>query len=165
MRSVLFALCVLILALLLINPSDGGEVLRLRVIANSDSISDQYEKMRVVNALDRLFESQSFETLEAAELWISDNMDKIEDTCADVWKNDFEAELRGERYDDGEYRSLVITLGEGRGHNFWGTLFPDISQRMAGAKASKIKPFRVISRDGSVVEVRFFTIEKILNIF
>ena len=29
-------------------------------------------------------------------------------------------------YEEGEYESLVITLGEGIGHNFWCVLFPPL---------------------------------------
>lgn len=165
MRNVLFIICVSIVALFFVKPCDAENTLRLRVIANSDCISDQSKKMRVVEALDRLFDGQDFETLDMAEAWIYDNMAEIDSTCKGVWQGNFTSELRQERYDDGEYRSLVITLGDGRGHNFWGTLFPDISRQMAGAGQSKIKPFSVFSRGGELVEVRFFSFEKFLNIF
>ena len=157
-------MCIVTLALLLVNPCEG-DTLRLRVIANSDSISDQSEKMRVVETLDTLFEEQHFKTLDNAENWISSNISEIEAACADVWQGDFTAEVRREKYDDGEYQSLVVTLGEGRGHNFWGTLFPDISLRMSGAKSSKNKPFCVISKGGELFEIRFFALEQILKNF
>lgn len=165
MKNVLFIICILTLALFLIKPNDGGEVLRLRVIANSDSVTDQSEKMRVVEAVDGLLDGENFDTLDAAERWIGDNFDKIENVCKDVWQGDFTAELCREKYDDGEYRSLVITLGEGNGHNFWGTLFPDIALGMSGAKPSKNKPFSVVSRNGDVIGIRFWIVEQILNIF
>ena len=165
MRNVVFIICVLTLLLFLIKPNDGGEVLRLRVIANSDSVADQSEKMQVVAAVDRFLDGECFKTLSAAESWVSRNMDKIENACAEVWQKDFTAELRREKYNDGEYKSLVITLGEGRGHNFWGTLFPEIAIGMSGAKQSKNKPFSVISRGGEVIETRFWIVEQILNIF
>ena len=164
LRNLLFIICIMTLMLFIIKPYDG-EVIRLRVIANSDSVADQSEKMRVVKALDTLFDKQSFKTLDEAGEWISLNMAEIENTCASVWGGDFNAEMRREKYDDGEYNSLVVTLGEGRGHNFWGTLFPDISRRMSGAESSKFKPFRVISRGGELIEIRFLTFEQILNIF
>ena len=165
LRNFLFITCVIVLTLFLINQSGEGDVLRLRVIANSNSVTDQSEKMQVVKAVDRLLDGESFKTLDAAESWVFENMDKIENACAEVWQKDFTAELCREKYDDGEYRSLVITLGEGKGHNFWGTLFPDIALGMSGAKQSKNKPFSVVSRNGDVIETRFWIVEQILNIF
>ena len=37
-----------------------------------------------------------------------------------------EKEYKGVVYKEGEYESLVITLGNGEGENFWCVLFPPI---------------------------------------
>ena len=37
-----------------------------------------------------------------------------------------EKEYQGKTYEAGMYESLVITLGEGRGDNFWCILFPPL---------------------------------------
>ena len=37
-----------------------------------------------------------------------------------------EKEYKGIKYEEGEYESLVITLGDGLGENFWCILFPPL---------------------------------------
>ena len=37
-----------------------------------------------------------------------------------------EKEYKGVKYNEGEYESLVITLGKGNGKNFWCVLFPPL---------------------------------------
>ena len=37
-----------------------------------------------------------------------------------------EKEYKGIVYEEGEYESLVITLGDGQGENFWCVLFPPL---------------------------------------
>lgn len=37
-----------------------------------------------------------------------------------------EKEYKGVKYDEGYYESLVITLGEGKGKNWWCVLFPPL---------------------------------------
>ena len=37
-----------------------------------------------------------------------------------------EKEYKGVVYDEGYYESLLVTLGEGKGDNFWCVLFPPL---------------------------------------
>ena len=37
-----------------------------------------------------------------------------------------EKEYKGVKYEEGEYESLVVTLGDGAGENFWCVLFPPL---------------------------------------
>ncbi len=154
MKRIILFVCIAFAFVLLLLPAGEGKELRLRVIANSDSISDQTAKMQVVNAVDRMLDRESFKTLDMAEAWIRNNTDRIKSVCADTLGNDaFTVELCDEEFSDGAYRSLVITLGEGRGHNFWGTLFPVAAERLSSADGNG-KSFGVISKNGRLVELR-----------
>ena len=37
-----------------------------------------------------------------------------------------EKEYKGVKYKEGEYKSLLVTLGKGEGDNFWCVLFPPL---------------------------------------
>jgi stage II sporulation protein R len=146
--------------------------LRLRVVANSDSTSDQEEKMKVVDRMTAFFDDCSFESIDQAEEWIFENYSEIETLLSDcrakieLCNEHYEGEYKnGVYYPEGEYRSLVIRLGEGRGRNFWGTLFPEIALGASSAKKEKSKPVFTFVKDGSVIEARFFIVELFLKNF
>lgn len=165
MKKIILILCFMCLAYFLFSPSDGDGIIRLRVIAASDSAYDQSEKMRVVRALDSMLDRQSFSSVDDAENWINDNRDAVCRVCEDTLGNaDFDVEFRRESYSDGVYKSLVVTLGKGEGHNFWGTLFPDISYR-ASSSSGDGKSFGILCINGNLVEARFWIIDKLLKIF
>ncbi len=109
--------------------SDG--LIRLHVVANSDSPADQAEKLRLRDrALELLAPLlRSCETRQEALDVISARMSELEALGA-------EAELGREYYPTrrystftlpaGEYVSLRLTLGEGAGHNWWCVVFPPL---------------------------------------
>ena len=161
-RIILF-ICIAFVFVLMLLQSGEAEELRLRVIANSDGISDQSVKMQVVDAVDRMLDRECFKTLESAEAWITDNTDRIKTACADTLGNDdFSVELCDEEFSDGVYKSLVITLGEGRGHNFWGTLFPSISEKISAVKGDG-KALCTVSKNGRLTELRLWLLRLVDN--
>ena len=165
MKKTIFVLCLAFLVCITVFSSEGDRSIRVRVIANSDSAPDQSEKMRVVLALDTLLKNESFDSLEEAGNWIENNLDLINGVCRENLRNrSFTAEYREETYSDGSYQSLVVTLGKGKGHNFWGTLFSDIASRCAGARG-KGEAFGVLNKGGGLVEIRFWMIDKLLELF
>ena len=117
--------------------------IRMRVISNSDSSSDQKIKQEVAKDLNKeiselLKESKSIE--ETRQL-LKTNLNKIDVTTKESLKrqnvnlsyninygiNYFpEKKLKGKTIEAGEYESLVITLGEGKGSNWWCILFPPL---------------------------------------
>lgn len=142
----------LILAILISNIgsfiSDGrkldqlrGSVLRLHILANSDSEYDQRLKLMV---RDRLLESGLFESadsLSEAEAIAEEKLDKITDIAEGVLRENgcahkVSAELAdvdfGERtYGDitmpaGRYRALRIKIGSAEGHNWWCVMYPPL---------------------------------------
>ena len=142
-------------------------VLRLHVIADSDSEYDQALKLEVRDEIigvlrEKLATAQS---LEEAEAIVEDNLDEIENIACEYLqgKADYSAhvelgmaEFPTKSYGDmvfpaGEYHALRVILGSGEGKNWWCVLFPslcyvdavgDIDDAMAvstGKSAFKIK--------------------------
>ncbi len=119
------------------------EAIRFRIIANSDSIQDQYIKSKVKDGIEPTInevindKSNLVETREN----LMNNLNLIEDSIQRTMKkyefnqkfsinyglNYFpKKEYRGLIYEEGDYESLVITLGEGKGDNWWCVLFPPV---------------------------------------
>lgn len=110
----------------------AGEVIRLHVIAHSDTPEDQAEKLqmrdRVLALLTPLL--RGCETRDEAVNIISSHLDELE-ALGDVG-----VELGTEYYPTrtygafalpaGDYLSLRVTLGEGRGRNWWCVVFPTL---------------------------------------
>mgnify|MGYP004461488233 FL=1 len=119
------------------------ESIRFRVIANSDSSIDQQNKKIVASNLEKdvmsvLKDTNNLEdarkTLKNNTNHFRSNIDKTllnnnikEDYTINYGNNYFpEKTYRGVKYEAGEYESLVVTLGEGNGANFWCVLFPPL---------------------------------------
>lgn len=118
-----------------------GSVLRLHVLANSDSEADQALKLavrdRILAEAGALFADSG--SLAEAEEIARAHLDEIKDAAED------ELHLRGSDYSvtieledacfetrsygavtlpAGKYRALRVLIGEGKGHNWWCVLFP-----------------------------------------
>lgn len=119
------------------------EAIRFRVIANSDSNLDQKEKKKIAKQLsvDVMNVLEETESIEEARIKIKDNITNFQTSVEEVAKKDNyettvkvdygnhyfpEKEYKGVTYKEGEYESLVVTLGEGNGANFWCVLFPPL---------------------------------------
>lgn len=113
------------------------ESIRFRVIANSNSQEDQMIKEKVVSKLKKNFKSLTYtpKNINDTRKSIKDNLKIIDETLRQEVKdysinygyNYFpEKVYKGIYYEEGEYESLVITLGEGIGNNFWCVLFPPL---------------------------------------
>ena len=121
----------------------SDKVLRLHVLANSDSEADQALKRKV---RDSVLEAASAilegcPDRETAEQRLSAALPEIEDAArariaAEGGKQTVTAELRPtvfptREYEDftlpaGEYLALRVVLGEGEGHNWWCVVFPPL---------------------------------------
>lgn len=115
--------------------------IRFRVLANSNSPRDQKIKQDIAkkmqNELYMLLKSTK--NVNEARGVINNNMDNFnsilkEETkdleysyTIDYGMHEFpEKEYKGVVYDEGYYESLLVTLGEGKGDNFWCVLFPPL---------------------------------------
>ncbi|WP_192894771.1 stage II sporulation protein R [Neobacillus notoginsengisoli] len=120
-----------------------GEAIRLRILANSDRQGDQELKRMVRDAVnERITEWVSELTnLDEARMVIQSHLPEIEAEArkvlqengssqqakAEFGKVQFPTKLYGEYlYPAGEYEAILITLGEGKGANWWCVLFPPL---------------------------------------
>ena len=117
--------------------------IRFRVIASSNTDMDQDIKMLVKNDVEKdIFNdiSKSSSINETRNI-INNNLTKYNKTVLDTLnKNNInqsfninygmnyfpEKEYKGIKYKSGNYESLVVTLGEGKGNNWWCVLFPPL---------------------------------------
>lgn len=119
------------------------EAIRIRVIANSNSDYDQTIKMEVKDLLESDMYNilKNVNSLEEARLLINNNLGNVEDHIEELLDeknynlgfsvnfgyNYFpKKEFKGITYKDGYYESVVVTLGEGKGDNWWCVLFPPL---------------------------------------
>lgn len=111
--------------------------IRFRVIANSNSKSDQEMKIKIKDDLEKeLFKILiNSKNIEDARNAINQNMNKVESIMNNYdvkysinYGNNYfpKKEYKGIKYDEGIYESLVITIGEGLGKNWWCVLFPPL---------------------------------------
>ena len=118
----------------IIIPSDA---IKVRIIANSNSIKDLYEKKIVKEEIKTYLYNlvnKAKSSIEADEI-IKSNIDgikslvssKIENYSISYGINHFpRKEYKKVVYPEGEYKSLVITLGSGLGDNWWCVLYPPL---------------------------------------
>lgn len=119
------------------------EAIRLRVVANSDSEYDQRIKMKVSDKLqqDMYQLLKNTKGIEEARKTINDNLSTIDQNIKDTllkenyplnYKIHFgdnyfpSKEYKGIQYEAGYYESVLVTLGEGKGKNWWCVLFPPL---------------------------------------
>ncbi len=119
------------------------ELIRLHVVANSDSEEDQNIKLQVRDAVTASLqrELENVADVEAAKNYLQENLPKIREIANDTLKAvgfDGEAvvtlckEAFDTRYYDtfqlpaGVYESLRIVIGKGEGHNWWCVVFPSL---------------------------------------
>lgn len=121
---------------LVIIPNDA---IRLRVIASSNKVKDQQIKYKVANDLKQDLSKllQSSNSINETRKILKTNMDFFADTINKTVNNDdydinyginhFPKKVyKGVIYPEGDYESLVVTLGNGLGKNFWCVLFPPL---------------------------------------
>ncbi len=140
------------------------DVFRLHIIANSDSDEDQRLKLKVRDAILRKLKMQKLFNLEETKKFVCDNID----TLGEIAKN--EVESSGSNYDvslevcksnfnnreyenlilpAGDYDSLKIKIGEGRGKNWWCVLFPPMC---VGAAEDKVETNGFSESESELVE-------------
>ena len=119
------------------------ESIRFRVIANSNSKTDQNIKHTLVNNLTsniNFFELTS-KDINTTRKNIQNSLPKFKDVIETTLNNEHanpnytinygqnyfpKKEYNDIYYKEGYYESLVITLGDGQGDNFWCVLFPPL---------------------------------------
>lgn len=119
------------------------DAIRLRILANSNSAADQAVKRKIRDAVNANVEEwvQELKSLDQAKRVINAHLDDIRETVRTQLKAmglnekytvalgqaDFPTKMYGGYvYPAGKYEALVVTLGEGKGANWWCVLFPPL---------------------------------------
>lgn len=119
------------------------DAIRYRVIANSNTKEDQQVKLAVRDALTNVIDPILLHstTKQQVKAMLQENEDLLNQTVSEELKKlgvnspysiDYgshyfpEKEYQGVTYQEGNYESLVVTLGKGEGENFWCVLFPPL---------------------------------------
>ncbi|MED2942037.1 stage II sporulation protein R [Bacillus swezeyi] len=119
------------------------EAIRLRILANSDSESDQNLKRKIRDEVNQEITKwvEDLTSMKEARQVIRSKLPEIKKIAKDAMKREnasqsvdvnfdkvsFPTKLYGNMvYPAGEYEAVLITLGEGEGANWWCVLFPPL---------------------------------------
>ncbi len=147
MKKIVILIAIIALTYIFVNKEDyyviPKEAIRFRIVANSNSVYDQYIKHKVKDSLEEDF-SKTLSTsnnINESRINIIKNINNYKATVKNVletekYDKEFsinygmnyfpEKEYQGILYEEGEYESLLVTLGEGKGDNWWCILFPPV---------------------------------------
>lgn len=111
--------------------------IRLRVIASSNTFEDQRTKMEIKNNIEDILKKDliTVSNKEEANSVIQEKIPQIKTMInnynihynLNYGENYFpEKSYKGVKYEEGMYESLVVTLGSGKGENWWCVLFPPL---------------------------------------
>ncbi len=162
----------------------AGSMIRLHVVANSDSEQDQAVKLEVRDAV--LAEASGFlrdceSPLEAREA-LSAHRDALtlaanEALAAEGFSETARVTLQRELFTTrdyggfslpgGYYDALRVTIGQGAGHNWWCVVYPQlcaaatVSDRRAVAVSGGLDPelLQILERDTPEYELKFRSLE------
>lgn len=167
------------------------QAIRLRILANSDSVQDQWIKREVRNAIVNEMKTWADKpkNIDEARSAISERLPKFEaivrqtlqehgftySAKVELGEVPFPTKLYGNKvYAAGDYEALLITLGEGKGDNWWCVLFPPLCFVDMGSgeafveeeqySASLTSDYMLTSQpkkeEPKKVEVKFFLIDQ-----
>ena len=119
------------------------ELIRLHVVANSDSEEDQAIKLQVRDAVTASLQNdfENIGNVEEAKAYLQENLPKIQAVANEAlaavgFDGEAAVSLCKEAFDTryyetftlpaGVYEALRITIGEGNGKNWWCVVFPSL---------------------------------------
>ncbi|QNG60129.1 stage II sporulation protein R [Bacillus sp. PAMC26568] len=179
------------------------EAIRLRILANSDSEQDQALKRKIRDEVNKEITVwvEKLTSIEAARELIQSRLPEIEKIVQSVLVKENQEQKFGVDFDNvsfptkmygsyiypaGEYEAILITLGEGKGANWWCVLFPPLcfldfsngqavqaaeleeEDKSTSAKKTSEELSALIvdeEEDKEEVEVKFFLVEWFTNLF
>lgn len=121
----------------------AGKIIRFHVLANSDSEGDQQLKLKVRDAIGSFMQTRLSDVSDINESRqiVTENLSAIEDQAekviseeghtytvsARLAKIDFPEKTYGPyTFHAGNYEALEVTIGEGKGHNWWCVMYPNL---------------------------------------
>lgn len=148
MKKILILIALFMISYIMIKDKEDyyiipDEAIRFRIVANSNSVYDQYIKNKVKDKLEDSFKNniESSSSIEETRIVINDNISNYNDIITNIFKDEKydksfninyglnyfpEKTYNGVKYKEGNYESLLVTIGNGEGDNFWCVLFPPI---------------------------------------
>ncbi|MBQ7231817.1 MAG: stage II sporulation protein R [Bacillales bacterium] len=149
------------------------DAIRLRILANSDSISDQTLKRKIRDAVAADIHEwiKNYETKEEASQVIQDKIpelrqiietimeerNQVHPFTIELTQTEFPTKLYGSTlYQAGTYEALKIVLGEGKGANWWCVLFPPLCFLDFSSSSVSEEEETVDQEKQEEVEVKFF---------
>lgn len=141
LKKIIIALF-LVTVLILVNNKETEvlipkEAIRFRIIANSNKLEDQTQKLEIKKDLEPIIANilSTSNSLDETRKEIKNNMYEVKNIL-NKYDTDYklnygynyfpEKNYKGVTYKAGEYESLVVTLGDGLGDNWWCVLFPPL---------------------------------------
>ena len=123
--------------------SIAGKILRLHVLANSDSPEDQALKLTVRDGILSYMDANApdFQDVHEAKAWTSLHMEDLQKTAEEILLSQgcddtVSLELAAcyfpvKTYDDltfpaGDYEALRVKIGEAKGQNWWCVMYPPL---------------------------------------
>lgn len=148
MKKTIFVILIIIISIFIyinvnaevIIPNDA---IRVRVVPNSNSVIDQNMKEKVKNYVSNYMTLKLDKVMDVNEARniINDSIDELNqdiekmfqdngydmDFTINFGENHFpDKAYKGVIYNEGDYESLVVYIGEARGDNWWCVLFPPL---------------------------------------
>lgn len=134
--------------------NEHAGIVRLHVIANSNTAGDQALKLMVRDAvIEYMSKQEGLDSVEDTRKFLAGNKERLEKIAEGVIASegyDYSAGVNmGVRYipektygnitfPAGNYEALNVTLGEGRGENWWCVLFPPLCLLDEGTEDSDL---------------------------
>ncbi|MDD2409892.1 MAG: stage II sporulation protein R [Bacilli bacterium] len=167
MKKVLI-ITAIIITLLVYSKSQANEVviipensLRFRVIASSNNVDDFIIKNKVKKVVEKELVTllKNAKDINETKEIIKENITNINKTISNtIGEEDIDYDVnfgfnffpkkifKGIVYNEGEYESLVITLGQGNGDNWWCVLFPPLCLLEENPNSSDVEYQLYVSR-------------------
>ncbi len=168
-----FILMLLILVSVYKKSNDSVKIpdsaIRFRILANSNSPRDQKIKEDIRDKMQKELYSllQNSKSIDDSRKIINSNMSNFDEILKDSMKDieysysiDYgmhyfpSKTYKGITYDEGNYESLLVTLGSGKGDNWWCVLFPPLCL-LEAEESSDVKDVEYKSFIKEIIEKYF----------
>ena len=141
MKKIIYIMLIMIIMVLWITNKNNNllpeDTIRFRIIANSNNRIDQTTKLLIKKELENKFfplledsksKEETINIIENNQTVIKSTIEKYNIPYSiNYGKNYFpEKNFNNVIYEEGEYESLVISLGEGMGNNWWCIMYPPL---------------------------------------
>lgn len=166
-----------------------NDMIRLHVIANSDSATDQNLKLKVRDAVLDVMEKEDFtKDKDTAEAFLGAQSEMLMIAAENVVREEgysYPVKIRlgiedyPERHYDGfvlpagKYTSLRIIIGSGKGHNWWCVLYPPLCRTASESREDVFiaagfsdEQYKIITETGNTkYKVKFKILEILEELF